>query len=354
MVWALSSARPRPASRCNNSASATSRLMAASSGAPSPARCSSSALAWATLRGKPSSRNPWAQSGWPSRSSIIATTTWSGTSSPESRYAWATSPSGVPSATLARRMSPVARCTSWNRVAIRSAWVPLPAPGGPSNTTRMRLFHPQPGSEDATWASRALNLGLLVMRATLGSLGGGGGLAEGGLAGGQAGRGHPERRAGHVVQAQLVAEPHRVGVAAVLAADPQVQVRAGLAALLAGDPHQPAHPGLVDGHERVDRDQLALLVQAEELADVVAGEPEGGLGEVVGAEGEELGHLGDLARDQGRPGQLDHGPPQHLELLALVLQGLAGHRLQLLAHLGQLLTGRGQRVHDLHDRVAPL
>ena len=88
--------------------------------------------------GKPSSRNPRLQSGWVSRSSIIATTTSSGTSSPESRYAWATSPSGVPSATLARRRSPVARCTSWNRAAIRSAWVPLPAPGGPSNKTRMR------------------------------------------------------------------------------------------------------------------------------------------------------------------------------------------------------------------------
>src|SRR5215203_1990811 len=39
----------------------------------------------ATLRGKPSSRNPRLQSGWVSRSSIIATTTSSGTSSPESR-----------------------------------------------------------------------------------------------------------------------------------------------------------------------------------------------------------------------------------------------------------------------------
>ncbi len=149
-----------------------------------------------------------------------------------------------------------------------------------------------------------------------------------------------------------MAEPHRVGVAAVLAADPQLQALPGLAALLAGDLHQPADAGLVDGHERVGRDQLALLVQAEELADVVAGEPEGGLGEVVGAEGEELGHLGDLAGDQGRPWQLDHRPPQHLELLAGVAEGLAGHRLQLLAQLGQLLAGRGQRDHDLHDRVA--
>src|ERR671934_102198 len=49
----------------------------------------------------------------------------------------------------------------------------------------------------------------------------------------------------------------------------------GAAALLAGDPHEPADPRPVDGDERVGRDQLALLVQAEELADVVAGEAEG-------------------------------------------------------------------------------
>ena len=129
------------------------------------------------------------------------------------------------------------------------------------------------------------------------------------LSGGEAGGGDPERRAGHIVQPQGVAEPDRVGVAAVLAADPQLQRRPGLAALSGGDLHEAAHPSHIDGHKRIRRDELAFLVQAQELADVVAGEPKGGLGEVVGAKGEELGHLGDLAGDQGRPGQLDHRPP---------------------------------------------
>ena len=48
--------------------------------------------------------------------------------------------------------------------------------------------------------------------------------------------------------------------------------------------------------------------------DVVAAEAEGHLGQVVGAEGEEVGHLGDLAGPQGRPGRLDHRADGHLDL----------------------------------------
>ena len=42
------------------------------------------------------------------------------------------------------------------------------------------------------------------------------------LCGGEAGDGHPEGRAGHIVQADPVAELHRGGVTAVLAADTQM------------------------------------------------------------------------------------------------------------------------------------
>src|SRR5438045_3479560 len=49
-------------------------------------------------------------------------------------------------------------------------------------------------------------------------------------------------------------------------------------------------------------------VAAEERAlDVVAGESPGHLGQVVGAEGEELGGGGDLPGGQGGPGHFDHG-----------------------------------------------
>ena len=58
------------------------------------------------------------------------------------------------------------------------------------------------------------------------------------LCGGQTGDGHTEGGAGHIVQTHAVAELHAGGVAAVLAADAQMDVGAGGAAQLAGHIHQ--------------------------------------------------------------------------------------------------------------------
>ena len=63
-------------------------------------------------------------------------------------------------------------------------------------------------------------------------------IADGSLGGGEAGDGHTEGRAGHIVQTHLVAELHGGGIAAVLAADAQMQLGAGGAAHLAGHIHQ--------------------------------------------------------------------------------------------------------------------
>src|SRR5262245_17448459 len=67
---------------------------------------------------------------------------------------------------------------------------------------------------------------------------------------------HAERRAGHVVQPDPVAELHARRVAAVLAADAQLELGPGLPALLRGDLHQRAHALLVQRHERVLRQDL--------------------------------------------------------------------------------------------------
>ena len=94
----------------------------------------SSASAWGTVRGKPSSRKPPLQSGRVIRSRIISTITSSGTSSPRFMYSLACLPSGVPRLTSSRRMSPVeiwGMPWSWVR---KSAWVPLPLPGGPKSS----------------------------------------------------------------------------------------------------------------------------------------------------------------------------------------------------------------------------
>src|SRR4051812_30107098 len=57
--------------------------------------------------------------------------TSSGTSSPASMYCLAFLPSSVPLATASRRMLPVAKYGRPKSCVRRSAWVPLPAPGGP-------------------------------------------------------------------------------------------------------------------------------------------------------------------------------------------------------------------------------
>ena len=112
---------------------------------------------------------------------------------------------------------------------------------------------------------------------------------------------------------------------------------------------------MVHRDERVGRHQLALLVHPDELADVVAAEPERGLRQVVRAEREELGRLRDLAGRDGRARQLDHGAPlQVLQLDGLALQDVGRHRLQLVEHLAQLGSRRDQRDHDLDPRVEAL
>ena len=69
--------------------------------------------------------------GAPSRSRNIAMMRSSDTRSPRAMIALASSPSGVPSRTAARSMSPVAMWARPRSDAMRAACVPLPAPGGP-------------------------------------------------------------------------------------------------------------------------------------------------------------------------------------------------------------------------------
>src|SRR5205807_3879652 len=93
----------------------------------------SSASAWGTVRGKPASRNPPAQSVRVIRSRIISTMTSSGTSSPRFMNSRALRPSSVPRLTSSRRMSPVEIWgMPYSRVR-KSACVPLPLPGGPNS-----------------------------------------------------------------------------------------------------------------------------------------------------------------------------------------------------------------------------
>src|SRR4029450_3474032 len=61
----------------------------------------------------------------------------SGTRSPRSMYSSPALPSSVPLATSSRSRSPVAILARSKWSAIRVAWVPLPAPGGPTTSPRL-------------------------------------------------------------------------------------------------------------------------------------------------------------------------------------------------------------------------
>src|SRR5581483_4229053 len=76
---------------------------------------------------------------------------------------------------------------------------------------------------------------------------------EGRLGRGEPGDGHPERRAGDVVEPDRVAEGNRIRVAAVLAADADLEVGARAPALLDGEPHLAPDADRVERLERVRR-----------------------------------------------------------------------------------------------------
>ena len=94
----------------------------------------------------------------------------------------------------------------------------------------------------------------------------------------------------------------------MLAADAQTQVRGwsrgrSWAAILISL----ANANLVQMLERIALVDLGVVVGSQELGSVVTAEAEGHLGQVVGAEAEEVSFLGDLAGGQGSTRDLDHG-----------------------------------------------
>src|SRR5215470_4027396 len=78
-------------------------------------------------------------------------------------------------------------------------------------------------------------------------------LAAGRLGGGEASDRNPKRRARNVVEPDFVTKRHRGGIAAVLAANAELEVWARPAAALRRDLHQLADALAVDRHKRIDR-----------------------------------------------------------------------------------------------------
>ena len=82
----------------------------------------------------------------------------------------------------------------------------------------------------------------------------------------------------------------------MLAADAQMQVGVGGATQLAGHVHQLADTLLIQLGKGIVFVDLLIVVSAQELACIVAGEAESHLGQIVGAEREEGGLSGPTGR----------------------------------------------------------
>ena len=90
------------------------------------------------------------------------------------------------------------------------------------------------------------------------------------MRGGEASDGDAIRAARNVGQADAVAEFHGVGVAAVLAADAELDAGAGLVALRSGNLDELADAGLVNRGEQILFHDFVFGVSAEERTGVVA------------------------------------------------------------------------------------
>ena len=99
---------------------------------------------------------------------------------------------------------------------------------------------------------------------------------------------------------------------------PIFQVWLGDPGAFGGEADHAADAVDVEGDEGVFREDALVDVVGQETAGVVAGEAEDGLGEVVGAEAEELGDSSAIspARECRRRRELDHGADLCIQLCA--------------------------------------
>ena len=139
------------------------------------------------------------------------------------------------------------------------------------------------------------------------------------------------------------------GIAALFAADAELDVRAGLTAELRCHLDEAADASLVELGERIGFVDLVVVVGREELARVVTGEAEGHLGQIVCAEREELSLVRDCVSGQRSARNFDHradlvghvGTGSLDDLLcSLVDDGLDERKLLLFAY---------QRNHDFRN-----
>src|ERR1019366_5593219 len=142
--------------------------------------------------------------------------------------------------------------------------------------------------------------------------------------------------------------------AAVLAADPDFEIFAGSAAQLGRHLDELADAFLIEHRERVGLKDFGGFVVFLEPRIVVAGETHGGLREVVGAEGEELGLFGDLIGGEGGAGDFDHRPDHVVNLFTGFGEDFIGHANHDGFLVVELFDAADERNHDFGQNLNTL
>ena len=133
----------------------------------------------------------------------------------------------------------------------------------------------------------------------------------------------------------------------MFAADAELEARPGPAPAFDAHRDERADADGVDRGERVAVEDLLVGIDLEKLADIVSREAEGELGQVVGAEGEELRLGGNLVGGDRAARDLDHGADQVRDLDALFFHDLGGDAVDDRLLVLELLDEPDQRDHDL-------
>ena len=137
----------------------------------------------------------------------------------------------------------------------------------------------------------------------------------------------------------------------MLTADAEVNVGTGCPAEFGCHLDEFADADLVETGEGIGFVNLLLVVGVQELACVVTAETEGHLGEVVGAEGEELRFGGDCVGGERRTRDLYHGADLVLHLHACVRKALVGGGNHDALYIGKLFDFADERNHDFGDHL---
>ena len=112
------------------------------------------------------------------------------------------------------------------------------------------------------------------------------------------------------------------GVAAMFSADTDFEFGVGFSSQFDADFDQFTGSASVEGLEGIGFEDTLADVIFEEFSGVVAGEAHAHVGEVVGAEGEEFGFLGDFIGGDGGAGYFDHGADEVFDFSFFLFEDL--------------------------------